>query len=185
MSASPDLPSVVKITVVTYGERRSRLPAILALSAAVAVLILATAVTAPRLTAIGSRAAPAEYVASPFVRPASPIQRLAEVYRYPLGCLGITDDATPAARSVARADRAGPCWHYGVFVTAILARVRGTWGIALEAVSRACPALPLPAAVRALVAVCLRPGGVRQSLPPNEALEPASKGLGRLDAQRA
>jgi hypothetical protein len=77
---------------------------------------------------------------------------IAAVYRYPLGCLG----ASPSAGATAFASRAGPCWRYGVFVTAILSRLHGIWGLALEVVSPTCPAVALPADVRAHVVACRR-----------------------------
>lgn len=59
---------------------------------------------------------------------------------------------------LARLRRAGPCWRYGVFITAILRRVGDDWRLALEATSPSCPALSLPPEVEAQVVVCRRPG---------------------------
>jgi hypothetical protein len=70
----------------------------------------------------------------------------AAAYRYPLGCLGASLSATNSSA----------CWRYGVYVTAVLRRVDGSWRLALEAVSRSCPIVTLPALVRAQVAACVR-----------------------------
>jgi hypothetical protein len=56
----------------------------------------------------------------------------------------------------ALASRTGPCWRYGVFVTAVLRQVRGVWQLGLEATSRSCPRIALPASIRAELAVCRR-----------------------------
>jgi hypothetical protein len=77
-----------------------------------------------------------------------------EAYRFPLGCMSMT--MTPEAMAHVLHTRTGPCWRYGVFITAILRRVGGVWRLALEATSRTCPRLSLPAAVRAQLAVCRR-----------------------------
>jgi hypothetical protein len=167
VSVSPDVPSVVKVTVVTYDEGHARgASAWLILAGMVAVLALVAAVAVPRLN--GSPVKAGTIAAAP----QTPVYRLAEVYRYPLGCLG-------------GAGRVGACRHYGVYVTAILAHVHGTWRIALEAISRSCPRLRLPAAVRAHVALCLDPDRRRQRVRPDKSLEPAAKGLRRLGVQRA
>lgn len=100
-------------------------------------------------------------------RPAVPVAqqsklglaRVADVYRYPLGCLGATIVARNPAPSLSPIDHAGPCWRYGVYVTAILHRSGGAWRLALEAISASCPAVPLPLLVRAQLAVCRRPVG--------------------------
>jgi hypothetical protein len=75
----------------------------------------------------------------------------AATYRYPLGCLGasISGRASPIRSR-------GPCWRYGVYVTATFRQVRGVWRLALEAVSPSCPSISLPEAVRAQLATCLR-----------------------------
>jgi hypothetical protein len=77
-----------------------------------------------------------------------------EPYRFPLGCMGMT--MTRQALQVVLRNRTGPCWRYGVFVTAVLRRVDGVWRLTLEATSRSCPRLALPAAVRAQIVVCRR-----------------------------
>jgi hypothetical protein len=81
---------------------------------------------------------------------------VAAAYRYPLGCLGATISAGDPASASARLDRASPCWRYGVYVTAIFHRVHRVWRLALEAASSSCPAVSLPAVVRAQLAVCRR-----------------------------
>jgi hypothetical protein len=58
------------------------------------------------------------------------------------------------AKSIARRSRQGPCWRYGVFVTATFRKIDGAWRLALEAVSRMCPVLSLPEYVQAQVALC-------------------------------
>jgi hypothetical protein len=77
----------------------------------------------------------------------------AAAYRYPLGCMGAALSMTSRV-SVDEARPANPCWRYGVYVTAILRQVRGVWRLELEAVSASCPAVSLPAVVRAQLAVC-------------------------------
>jgi hypothetical protein len=79
---------------------------------------------------------------------------MSEAYRFPLGCMGVT--MTAQALAGALRARTGPCWRFGMFVTAILRRVDGVWRLALEATSRSCPRVPLPAPVRAQLAVCRR-----------------------------
>ena len=76
-------------------------------------------------------------------------------YRYPLGCMSAALSVTSRV-SVDEARAASPCRRYGVYVTAILRQVRGMWQLALEAVSPSCPAVSLPAVVRAQLAVCRR-----------------------------
>jgi hypothetical protein len=87
--------------------------------------------------------------ANPHGHPA-PAGILAEAaaYRFPLGCLGAT------LRGDALRKRTGPCWHYGVYVTAELRRVHGVWRLMLDARSDACPRVPLPAVIRELLADC-------------------------------
>jgi hypothetical protein len=75
-------------------------------------------------------------------------------YRYPLGCLSVTLTSGGAAYAQARRNRRGPCWRYGVYVTAVLRQIDGVWRLVLEAASPLCPALSLPEAVEAQVAVC-------------------------------
>ena len=83
--------------------------------------------------------------------------RVADVYRYPLGCLAARILARKPAPSLPPIDHAGPCWRYGVYITAILHRSAGAWRLALEAISASCPAVLLPRLVRAQVAICRRP----------------------------
>lgn len=85
-------------------------------------------------------------------------------YRYPLGCMGASL-STSGRPSVSDARGGGPCWRYGVYVTAILRQVRGVWQLALEAVSPSCPVVSLPPVVRAQLAVCRRPSTARGYAP--------------------
>jgi hypothetical protein len=78
----------------------------------------------------------------------------AEAYRFPLGCLSIT--LSRGAPPVAPGVRSGPCWRYGVYMTAILHRIDGAWRLALEVRSPSCPRVSLPASVRNDVVVCRR-----------------------------
>ena len=80
------------------------------------------------------------------------LDRIAAVYRYPLGCLGI---ALSADRS-AMLGRRSPCWRYGVYVTAVLHQVNGVWRLMLEATSPKCPAVALPDTVRSALVECER-----------------------------
>ncbi len=88
--------------------------------------------------------------------PAAGPAGVAAVYRYPLGCLGATVSGSDLASARTPLDRASPCWRYGVYVTVIFHRVHGVWRLGLQAASSACPAVSLPAVVRAQIAVCRR-----------------------------
>ena len=92
--------------------------------------------------------------AGPRLRGVAQVASVTEAYRFPLGCMGTT--LTRRALADALASRTGPCWRYGVFVTAILRRIGGVWQLALEATSRSCPQIALPANIRAELAVCRR-----------------------------
>ncbi len=73
----------------------------------------------------------------------------------PAGLLGRDADeclATPRAAHIA--GRSGPCWHYGVYVTAVLRRDHGVWHLMLAARSDSCPSVRLPAEIRALLGIC-------------------------------
>jgi hypothetical protein len=162
----PNPPSVLQVTV--ESGPGSRAPAIRSgrLRAVAAVsLIAAGAVLGAVLLAGNHRAvrhsftqAPAVYISSarpaPVMRGVDQIVTMSEAYRFPLGCMGVT--MTARALAGALRARSGPCWRYGVFVTAILRRVDGVWRLALEATSHSCPRVPLPAPVRAQLAVCRR-----------------------------
>jgi hypothetical protein len=82
------------------------------------------------------------------------VAEVTETYRFPLGCMGTT--LTRQALAGALRSRTGPCWRYGVFLTAILRRGDGVWRLGLEATSRSCPRIALPADIRAQLAVCRR-----------------------------
>ena len=91
---------------------------------------------------------------TPRLRGIAQVAEVTEAYRFPLGCMAVTP--TRQALAGALRSRTGPCWRYGVFVTAILRRADGVWRVALEATSRSCPQIVLPADVRAQLAVCRR-----------------------------
>lgn len=91
---------------------------------------------------------------TPRLRGVAQVAEVTQAYRFPLSCMGMT--LTREALAGALRSRTGPCWRYGVFVTATLRRVDGVWQLALEANSRSCPQLALPADVRAQLAVCRR-----------------------------
>jgi hypothetical protein len=80
----------------------------------------------------------------------------AAAYRFPLGCLGSTLSSRSSERARGLAKRTNPCWHYGVYVTAVLRRVDGAWRLTLDARSNSCPNVPLPARIRAMLAACAR-----------------------------
>jgi len=80
------------------------------------------------------------------------VAETAAAYRYPLGCLGITLSADRSSML----GRHSPCWRYGVYVTAVLHRVNGTWRLMLEATSPKCPTVSLPDIVRSALVTCER-----------------------------
>lgn len=106
-------------------------------AAALAVILSAPWSTARPETPAGTapRAAPSAGATS---EPQSVTQMVA-VYRYPLGCMSPTVSIAEGAK-LARVRHSGPCRRYGVFVTAILRRRASQWRLALEAISRSCPA---------------------------------------------
>jgi hypothetical protein len=77
-------------------------------------------------------------------------------YRFPLGCLGAKLSSRSSQRVDEMTNRTGPCWHYGVYVTAVLRRVGGAWRLMLDARSDSCPSVPLPTAIRVLLAACAK-----------------------------
>jgi hypothetical protein len=148
-----DPPRDVEVTIIRAPERRAagagaRLPAralvTVALMLAAAVAVLSTS-GGPRVDR--PHTAPAIRFAA---TDAASLPAAAAVYRYPLGCLGasLSGDAT--------ASRDGPCWRYGVFLTAVIHRAGGGWRLGLEAVSPRCPRISLPAALRAQLVACRR-----------------------------
>jgi hypothetical protein len=90
--------------------------------------------------------------AGPRLRGMSQVTSITDAFRFPLGCMGAT--LTGEAYVKALASRAGPCWHYGVFVTAVVRRVDGVWQLALAARSPSCPDIGLPPAARAALVEC-------------------------------
>jgi hypothetical protein len=85
----------------------------------------------------------------------SPPAHEAAVFRYPLGCLGAA--VTPGGTAMRPPPIPDPCFHYGVYVTAVLERSGDIWRLGLKAISPACPAVPLPREVRAELVACERP----------------------------
>lgn len=157
-----DRPSDVQVTVVRAPQRRTagaRVAGVLIPTRALITLVLLGAAVAAVLSTTGGAHVnpPQAFLAAPPVGgdTAGP-PPIAAVYRYPLGCLGAAV-ATGAAVSVpGPTGHAGPCWHYGAFVTAVLHRVRRVWQLGLEAVSPQCPRVSLPAALRAQLVACRR-----------------------------
>jgi hypothetical protein len=92
--------------------------------------------------------------AGPRLRGMSQVTSITDAFRFPLGCMGAT--LTREALATALASRTGPCWHYGVFVTAVVRREDGVWQLALAARSPSCPDIGLPPAARAALAECRR-----------------------------
>jgi hypothetical protein len=161
----PNPPSVVEVTVEFAprgrgtGPRRARLRALIAASligAGVAAVVIAGGAGGGAASRSGQTAGTNVPISDPTprLRGVAQLAEVTEAYRFPLGCMGSTLSRQALAGAVR--SRAGPCWHYGVFVTAILRRADGVWRLALEATSRSCPRLLLPADVRAQLAVCRR-----------------------------
>ena len=148
-------PSVVRVTVEATPSARRR-PALL-----VAGLVIAGATVGGLLLLMGSGGAakrvpvPTRTVlAGPRLRGTAQVGSVTEAYRFPLGCMSMT--VTPEAMAHALRSRTGPCWRYGVFITAILRQTGGVWRLGLEATSRSCPRIALPASIRAELAACRR-----------------------------
>ena len=151
-----DPPSVVQVTVVP-GPRRpaagarvraAGISSLVALGAAACALLIGGAIAMFH----GGAARPA--VALPVAATVNgvPASAPTQSYRFPIGCLRIT--RTHQALAGAGRRGAGSCWRYGVSVTAILWHVGGIWRLALEATSRSCPRVALPAPVRAQLTAC-------------------------------
>jgi hypothetical protein len=159
----PDRPSIVRVTVdwdpsARVGLTRLRVLVLAGLTAAgiaVGVAVLTGGIGgASRRVANLERPAVVTVPPNPRLRGVAQVAAVTEAYRFPLGCMGTT--LTPQAMAGALRSRTGPCWRYGVFVTAVLRRVGGVWRLALEATSRSCPRITLPASVRAELAACRR-----------------------------
>jgi hypothetical protein len=169
----PNPPTVMQVTV--ESGPRGRVPAVrpVRLPALVIVaLVVAGAMVGGVLVAVSGGGAsrggaqtpaPAHQTPSalatigesgPRMRGVAQVASVTEAYRFPLGCMGMT--LTRRTFADALASRTGPCWRYGVFVTAILRRIGGVWQLALEATSRTCPQVVLPPYIRAELAVCRR-----------------------------
>jgi hypothetical protein len=156
-----DRPWDVQITVVPAPPgraARARIAGIPSRTAARVLLGLVVVLAGAGAVVVG--APPARHT-GPLTKGPSVSGRAAEsptaaAYRFPLGCMGAALSVTGrAAADEARA--ASPCWRYGVYLTAILRRVRGVWQLALEAVTPSCPAVALPAVVRSQLVICRRP----------------------------
>jgi hypothetical protein len=153
-------PSVVRVTVESGPRDRPALPgagrlrALLLVGLVVAGAVAGGVLLVTRGGGAARRAAEStgSIEAGPRLRGTAQVASVTEAYRFPLGCMGIT----LTRQAFALRSRTGPCWHYGVFVTAILRRTGGVWQLALEAMSRSCPQVALPASIRAELAVCRR-----------------------------
>jgi hypothetical protein len=175
-----DPPRDVQVTIIRAPRGRAAragigLPAravvtVVLLVAAVAAVISSTSQMRGRPARAGVRA---PLATSAVGRPPA----TAAVYRFPLGCLGASLSAGAVASA---AGRAGPCWRYGVFLTAVLRQSHGVWRLGLEAVSRTCPRISLPALVRAQLVACQRQGAASQAprgpTPPRRPAAPPSRG---------
>ncbi len=161
----PNPPSVVQVTVESHPRGRStglgpgRLRALIAVTligAGLAAVLIVGSVgggAASRSGRTPGMNAPVSD-ATPRLRGVAQVAEVTQAYRFPLGCMGRT--LTSQALAGALRSRTGPCWRYGVFLTAILRHVDGVWRLALEATSSSCPQIALPADVRAQLAVCQR-----------------------------
>jgi hypothetical protein len=105
--------------------------------------------------------------------PEAGILAQATSYRFPLGCLGsrLSSPSSPQPGDVT--NRIGPCWHYGVYVTAVLRRVHGVWRLTLDARSNSCPHVPIPAKIRALLAACAKTDSPALRIPEQHSLQPS------------
>lgn len=153
-SVRTDSPCDLQVTIVSVRAVGGRVSLGRSVAAArvlivVAVLLAAAVVVIEAIPVQhGTRFIPAAEV------PSNNLPGVGGVDRYPLGCLGASISGAGATPSL---QKTGPCWRYGVYITAILRRVHGAWSIGLEVVDSSCPNVALPAAVRAQLAECLRP----------------------------
>jgi hypothetical protein len=142
-------PSEVQVAVVPGPRSRHRRGGRLDTSSTLMALLVLTALVSGGALVVGKLSAP-ETARRAGAAQLSAEPSIAAAYRYPLGCL-----ETAIGRGVDRqVDRGGPCWRYGIYVTAIFHRDHGVWRLALEATSASCPFVSLPPSVRAQVAVC-------------------------------
>lgn len=163
LDSLPNPPSVVQVTVESGPRARgtrigpARVRALIAVSligAGLAAVMMVGGVgggAASRSRRTASMNAPVSD-ATPRLRGVAQVAEVTQAYRFPLGCMGIT--LTREALAGALRSRTGPCWRYGVFVTAILRHVDGVWQLRLEATSHSCPQIALPADVRAQLVAC-------------------------------
>jgi hypothetical protein len=153
-----DPPSIVRVTVESGPRDRAvdarvrRLRTLIATGAIGAGVVLCAVLIAGGLA--GGRGGPGRSATDPaqaaIVPYADQLAAVAEAYRFPLGCVSLTEsDGRLQAHP-------GPCWRYGVSVTAILRRVAGVWRLALEVRSPNCPRVALPASLLGRLAVCRR-----------------------------
>ena len=147
----PDPPRDVRVTIIRGPQPRA--PRAVPIRAVVTVVLIAAAVVAV-IGTTGRRQVDSPRAAPLAAAGAARLPAVAAVYRFPLGCLGASLAAGATRPGVA--DHAGPCWRYGVFLTAILRRIHGVWRLGLEAVSRRCPSVSLPASVQMQLVTCRR-----------------------------
>lgn len=167
-----DLPSDVQVTIITRPQTRTRIafPAFARIRGLVALALALMGLGAVIIAAPpGARPSQPAAAADPRTPGMSPV---AAADRYPLGCLGASFAGGDRPSPARRPDSASPCWRYGVYLTAIFHQVRGIWRIALEAVSPSCPAVALPAFVRAQVALCVHESSRRVIPAQNGAADP-------------
>ncbi len=120
----------------------------------VAVIVAALAAVAGAFD--GRRSGTPSTARAPRSRSAEPAAAAA-AYRFPLGCLGAAIATPSGADPTGRLSHTGPCWRYGVYLTAILRKVDGVWRLALHASSVSCPITSLPASIRAQIVLCTKP----------------------------
>jgi hypothetical protein len=127
----------------------------------VAIALLAVALVIAGVGVLALIGSQRTRTAQPVTRPGNVITAeppaVVDAYRYPLGCLGVAIAGTAPLPVHAEIHRVGPCWRYGVYVTAIFRRVGRAWGLALEARSASCPPRSLPGFVRSQLAICRHP----------------------------
>jgi hypothetical protein len=176
-----DPPRDVQVTIIRAPRgRAARAGVELPVRAVVTLVLLVAAVAAVLSSTPDSRAKPARAATAVPIAAGGAVRTpaAAAVYRFPLGCLGASLSAGAVASDAA--GRAGPCWRYGVFLTAVLRQSHGVWRLGLEAVSRSCPRISLPASVRAQLVACRRQGAASPARPgpksPKRPAAPPSRG---------
>lgn len=156
----PDPPWDVRVTIISAPRRPAPARALrsraVAVRATLALVVVAGAVGAGLVATAGRETVRAPAALRVGAGHAGGAPAVAAAYRYPLGCLGATLAASDGGSGSAGLEGSSACWRYGVYVTVVLRRIGASWRLALEAVSRSCPAVALPAYVRAQLAGCLR-----------------------------